>query len=202
MRRKRVGLLALPLVGLLIWQPWVAHPTTETVKASKPISRPMTVDELLRTSPLSVNAPKPISRPMPVACFASAEPSEGVYEDRSHSPHVAQFTIRTALGADYFVKLEDPATGYTEMTFYIRGGSTITESVPLGNFVLKYAAGRQWCGEDDLFGSDTVLKQADDTFLFERSTTPSGYSISYWTVELIRQKGGNLSTHSIPRSKF
>ena len=139
---------------------------------------------------------------MPVACFASAEPSEGVYEDRSHSPHVAQFTIRTASGADYFVKLENKATGYTEMTFYDRSGSIIAEAVPLGNFVLKYAAGRPWCGEDELFGSDTVLKEADKTFLFERRPTPSGYSISNWTVELILQRDGNLTTHSISRSEF
>jgi hypothetical protein len=202
-RRKRVGLLALSLmIGLFVWQPWVAHPTTETAKTSKPTSRTMTVDELLRTSPLSVNASKPISRPTPVACFALAEPQDGVYKDRNHSPHVAQFTIRTASGADYFVKLEDAAAGYTEMTFYIRGGSRITEAVPLGNFILKYAAGRPWCGEDELFGPDTVSKQADETFLFESRPTAGGYSISNWTVELILQRDGNLTTHSISRSKF
>jgi hypothetical protein len=166
------------MIGLLVWQPWVTNPTTKVVEASKP--------------------PHP---PKPIACFAD-EPPQGVYEDKSRSPHVGQFTIRTARGADYFVKLEDAATSYTAMTFYIRGASSITESVPLGNFILKYASGRPWCGEDELFGSDTILKQADDTFLFARTPTPSGYSISHWTVELIRQKGGNLSTHSISRDEF
>jgi hypothetical protein len=166
------------MIGMFVWQPWVAHPTTKVVRGSKPVNPPM-----------------------PEACFED-EPPQGVYEDRSQSPHIAQFTIRTARGADYFVKLEDAASRYTVMKFYIRGGSSITESIPLGNFVLKYAAGRPWCGEDKLFGAETALKQADETFLFETTPTPSGYSISNWTVELILQRGGNLTTHSIPRSSF
>jgi hypothetical protein len=117
-------------------------------------------------------------------------------------PHDARFTIRTAPGANYFAKLVDAASGLTDMMFYIRGGSSITKAVPLGNYVLKYASGNSWCNEDDLFGSDTSTNQADDTFLFERRTTEYGYSTSHWTVELIRQRGGNLRTRSIPRSLF
>jgi len=107
---------------------------------------------------------------------------------------VAPFTIKTASGSDYFVKLEDASTGAPIRAFYVRGGSTVTNQVPLGTFNLKYATGNLWCDEAQLFGPGTTTKEADHTYAFNE--------LSHWTVELILQPGGNLRTHSIPRSKF
>ena len=106
---------------------------------------------------------------------------------------IAEFTIRTAAGSNYFIKLEDlserPARAY-----FLRGGSTRSFAVPLGTFALKYATGQSWCSEDELFGESTATNQADDTFTFNDDT--------HWTVELILQRHGNLGTRSIPRSQF
>jgi len=126
---------------------------------------------------------------------------QGVYRWYTADEDVASFTIKTEVGSDYFVKLED-LSGQPVRSFFVYGGSTFTTNVPLGTFVLKYATGKSWCNERDLFGPSTSKSQADDTFAVERKNTPDGYTLSRWTVELIRQPHGNLRTHSIARSKF
>lgn len=96
------------------------------------------------------------------------------------------------------MKLEDE-NGRPVRTFFVNGGSSTSNLVPLGTFKLKYASGLSWCNEQDLFGSDTSTNEADDTFTFDQQP---GYTPTQWTVELIRQPGGNLRTHAIPRSQF
>lgn len=136
-------------------------------------------------------------------CAGRPQPREGVY--RWYGPmwgqDVAEFTLKTASGSNYFVKLEDEF-GRPVRAYFVRGGSTISNLVPLGTFTLKYASGQWWCGEQELFGVDTSTNEADDTFSFERNDAPDGYTLSQWTVELISRPGGNLRTHAIPRNRF
>lgn len=138
----------------------------------------------------------------PPACTAHESPRQGVYRWYAATDDVATFTIKTASGSDYFVKLEDALTKEPVMSFFVYGGSTLASNVPLGTFVLKYASGQSWCNETYLFGADTATNQADDTFTFELQPTGDGYTLSHWIVELIRQPGGNLRTRAIPRSQF
>jgi hypothetical protein len=159
-----------------------------------PIGLLLLVPIIVFLSWVTLIRPAPTNAPTAPECVAIDRPPQGVYRDHSFAPRVAPFTISTAAGSDYLVKLEDETNGILGMSFYVRGGSSITETVPLGNFILKYAAGRSWCGERDLFGPDTATKQADDLFSVDQST--------HWTIELILQPGGNLKTHSIPRSRF
>jgi hypothetical protein len=181
--RREVGLAALAvLVLLLAWQPW--EPGTLASKAPRKSLAPTSSQD--RVS----------------ACSTMPQPSQGIYKNYDGSPHVARFTIRTSVGSSYFVKLEDAASRRPVMTFFVNGGGSITEYVPLGNFILKYATGQSWCGDSDLFGDDTTTNTADDDFLFERHDTGDGYSTSVWTVELIRQPGGNLRTHRISKNEF
>lgn len=143
----------------------------------------------------------PASIKTPDQCAGHPQPREGIYKwyGPAWGPDVAGFTIKTAPGSNYFVKLEDELH-HPVRAYFVKGGSTVFYRVPLGTFTLKYASGEAWCRV--LFGADTSANVADDTFTFERATTADGYSISDWTVELIRQRGGNLRTHSIPRDQF
>jgi hypothetical protein len=129
------------------------------------------------------------------SCAGSAQPSEGIY--RWYGPmwgaDIAELTIATARGSNYFIKLED-MSGRPVRAYFMRGGSTRSYPVPLGTFALKYATGQSWCGEDELFGDSTATSKAEDTFTFHDDT--------HWTVELILQPHGNLGTRSIPRSQF
>ena len=134
------------------------------------------------------------------ACAGQAQPRQGIYKwyGRAWGDDVADFTITTAAGSNYFIKLED-LSGRPARAFFVNGGSSISNKVPLGTFVLKYASGNSWCNERDLFGADTATNAADETFTFDQQPR---YTPTHWTVELIRQPGGNLRTHAIPRSKF
>ena len=48
--------------------------------------------------------------------------------------------------------------------------------------------------ESELFGPDTLLQETNKSFNFT--------SGDEWTIELIRQRGGNLTTKYIPRTNF
>lgn len=141
------------------------------------------------------------------ACIGRPQPRQGIYKwyGRAWGDDIANFTIKTAAGSNYFVKLVD-LSGRPARSYFVHGGSTISYKVPLGTFVLKYASGRSWCSEAELFGPDTATYQADTFFYFDRQVTEDATGIttstSDITVELILQRGGNLRTHAIPRSQF
>jgi hypothetical protein len=136
-------------------------------------------------------------------CSGRSQPSQGLYRSYYYSSNaLAPLTIRTATGSNYFVKLEDATTGMPVMSFFIYGGTTLNAEVPLGSFVLKYATGKSWCSDDNLFGQDTTTNKAAYVFTFKQEFTVDGYTLSHHTVELIQQKQGNLRTHTIPRNQF
>jgi hypothetical protein len=128
-------------------------------------------------------------------CVEQPSPRQGVYQNYDRSPRLIKFTIKTASGSNYFVKLAEAGSNLPVMTFFVNGGSSITEYVPLGNFILKYTTGRSWCGDNDIFGTDADTFEANEEFLFDENSPG-------WIVELIYQPGGNLQTHRIPRSEF
>lgn len=111
---------------------------------------------------------------------------------------MAPFSIKTSGVENHFVKLEDIKTNKTIMAMFIRSGNTVETTVPLGTYKLKYAAGSNWYGEKELFGSDTVCSVANETFTFE----VQGNQIVGNTVELILQSKGNLHTTDISISAF
>lgn len=140
------------------------------------------------------NARSPTATASAPAC-SGEQPRPGVF--RWYGPQwgrdIAQLTISTPVGSAFFIKLVDEA-GQTARSYFMRGGTQMTYSVPLGTYKLRYASGPVWCGEDHLFGDDTATTEAADTFRFDDNT--------HWTVELILQPHGNLRTHAIPRSQF
>jgi hypothetical protein len=129
----------------------------------------------------------------PPSC-SMPSPAHGVYRRYTASPLLAQLTIRTGVGENYFAKLVDAFDGTPKMEFFIHGGSVLVASVPVGTFTVKYADGLVWCGEQELFGPDTLVQETQKTFDFDPGEE--------WTIDLIRQHGGNLRTRYIPRSQF
>lgn len=124
----------------------------------------------------------------------------GLMWNHTGRPGLAPLEIRTQPGADYFVKLVDRATGRDALGIYVRGGRPIEVEVPLGDYILKYASGQIWQGEELLFGPEpqTTYSMAENVFSF----TDEGSYYSGYTVELILQTSGNLSTRDIPASQF
>jgi hypothetical protein len=140
-------------------------------------------------------------------CTAQTQPHEGIF--RWYGPYwgqdIADLTITTSSGSNYFIKLVD-GYGRTARSYFLHGGSMGQFPVPLGTYTLKYATGTSWCSEEEYFGADTVFNEADKLLDFDQTvrqdtdgTTTSASSI---TVELIRQSNGNLPTHRISKADF
>lgn len=111
---------------------------------------------------------------------------------------LAPFSIDTAAGINYFIKLVDRATGAQVMTLFVRGGQRVKTNVPLGNYELRFASGTDWYGEEYLFGTGTVCAKADQEFRFYQDDT----RIMGHTLSLIKQADGNLRTRRITPTEF
>jgi len=131
---------------------------------------------------------------------AQALPSNGTWWKGSDAEHIAPFRIETSLGGryHYYVKLYDIDTERTVLAVFVRGGRTAEVKVPLGTFGLKYATGMTWYGREYLFGPDTDYNKASQSFNFYST----GYQVSGYTVQLYRQRDGNLHTYDIDKDEF
>lgn len=134
--------------------------------------------------------------PLPPAVFQQP----GVVWNLTQRHAEAPFKVITTAGADYFIKLVDAGTGVEAMALYARGGVPLSVDVPLGRYRLKYAYGRVWRSERHLFGpgQHTQFSQTDKVLEFRQS---GGY-VNGYTIELIRQAGGNMRTFDIERGQF
>ena len=74
----------------------------------------------------------------------------------------------------------------------------MTTKVPLGSYGIKYAAGQNWKGDQQLFGEETQFFEAEKRFDFVKE----GNQIQGFRIELILQAGGNLSTRQIPKANW
>jgi hypothetical protein len=120
------------------------------------------------------------------------------YTDNAYIGGVAPLTIKVQNSAHYWVKIDNAYTGEHLVSHFIRSGDTLSVNLPLGNYTIKYAYGQQWYGEEYLFGGSTGYAQADKVFNFQSN----GNRYNGYTVELITQPYGNLSTSNINKSNF
>lgn len=111
---------------------------------------------------------------------------------------VAPLEIVTSQGLNYFVKVVDWKTKEQILTAFVRGGDYFETHLPIGSYEIRYASGDSWFGPVFDFGEGAVYAKCDDRFDFTR--TISGYN--GYTVELIRQVGGNLETLPIGDGDF
>ncbi|MFV0386254.1 hypothetical protein [Paracoccus sp. (in: a-proteobacteria)] len=93
-------------------------------------------------------------------------PRAGILWNRSGLPATMPLQVRTMPGKDYVVFLTEPATGTPVMAGYIRGGEHFRLLVPPGSWLLRFAFGRTWQGEDRLFGDLTDWFQMDEPLEF------------------------------------
>ena len=184
----------LLLVGLVGGGLWLYLDATDGVMPGRPEPTPQVQTY---TPPASTRVAGPAPQSLPPAV---ARPSPGVMWNWTGRPPQAPLEIVTSAGSDYYLKLVDSVTGDEAMGIYVYGGRRIEVDVPLGRYRIRYAAGQTWRGQSNLFGPNglTTYSEAQSVLNFEIS---GGY-INGYTVELINQIGGNLSTRSIGASQF
>jgi len=157
------------------------------------------ISEEMNSTP-SRSMPRP---PLPSTATQRAEvlpppvfQAPGIIWNRTGLNGSAPFQITTSSGADYFIKLVDYQTGTDAVGIFVKGGQTLEVQIPPGTYRMRYASGQTWRGTSHLFGpgQHTSYSQSSSRFEFTRY---DGY-----TVELIRQTGGNMPTSSISPSQF
>lgn len=125
-------------------------------------------------------------------------PPNGEIHTYTSREGVAPFEIKSAYGGSYLVKLADASTGQPVVSVFVRGGNTVNLDVPLGTYVVKYAAGDKWYGYKHLFGPTTGYSKADETFTFRYN----GNQVSGYTITLYKVRNGNLRTETISANEF
>lgn len=125
--------------------------------------------------------------------------SQGVQDVYTLDERIAPLSIVTPSGSyNYYVKLVDAATNAPVLTAYIQAGNTLEMEVPLGTFRVRYATGEIWYGPELKFGEQTAYAEADATLEFKVTDD----KVSGYTIELIRQEGGNLETNTLSEGQF
>jgi hypothetical protein len=191
-----IWLTGAVFVGAAVWQPWrLMDPRLMPPGAAPIIAPPSTVPPNVTAHP---SAPTTEQNSATLNCSPKPTPPQGMYRLYNAGPPVAQLTVRTKPGANYLVKLQDAVSGSNVISFFVYGWRDLIGDVPLGNYTLHYAAGTIWCGDNELFGPDTVVSEAGQPFQFYQH----GRYIQDNTVELILPVGGNLEVHRIPRAQF
>lgn len=140
------------------------------------------------------------SRPNKPSTYASLPPvvyqSPGVMWNYTGMMGVATLRIITSPGADYYIKLVDYYSGADRVGIFVNGGQRLDVRVPPGSYKLRYAYGKSWRGQYALFGPGRNTNYQQSPTRFDFSTT-NGY-----TIELIKQAGGNMPTSSIGSNQF
>lgn len=167
--------------------PIVALAGLGLVVISPPAIPSIDFSNLASTAPSQSMTPKD-------ACANRPQPHQGTYARYTKHPDVAPLTLKTEAGSNYFVKIDDAASGRPILSLYVYGGSSFHTQVPRGAYILKYATGSYWCGDRELFGASTETSKADRIFQFDDDHE--------YTIELIARKNGNLPTKRISREAF
>jgi hypothetical protein len=125
-------------------------------------------------------------------------PTTGVLYRSAQTESYAPFEVKTRPGANYYIKVVSVGNDRTVLTAFIRGGEHFETTLPVGTYKVRYAAGEKWYGAMLDFGLSAVYSSCDDRFDFQR--TFDGYT--GYTLELILQHNGNLSTSRIEPNEF
>lgn len=175
------------LIAVITWPQWRGQVMTTTAATEMP-----TVQHGPLTGSSRGADPCIGTTPMPF-------PPHGTVTDFSGQRRVAPFEVVTRAGANYYGKLalfSNPKEPVIE--FFVVGGQPFKVAVPVGVYELRYAAGDTWFGKPAYFGPCGSFSKADRAFEF--SFTGDGYS--GFTVELILQRNGNLSSTSLQAADF
>jgi hypothetical protein len=102
------------------------------------------------------------------ALLASEQrPKPGLLWQTTGLPAVFPLVIKSRSGTDHYMTLHSPESGDAVLAAYVRGGEFFRVLVPPGTFVVRFARGQTWLGEEVLFGDATGWVFLEDTLTFE-----------------------------------
>ncbi len=126
------------------------------------------------------------------------KPANGYMKNYSNRKLVAPLIITAPVSQSVLVKIVDPYTLQPILSVFVRENNTARIYAPLGEYVLKYAMGKNWYGFDNLFGNETIYLMANEKMDFIRNQ--EGYIGR--KIILRPMLEGNLHTEEIPAKNF
>jgi hypothetical protein len=139
-----------------------------------------------------------VSTPAPFLEPELRLPPTGEIRSFSKRAKLAPFEIKSPIGMNYLIKLDDSQTGVPIQTIFIRGGTSVEIDVPLGTYTVKYASGDKWYGYKHLFGPDASYSKASTLFRFH---SEAGKYVGH-TITLYKVPNGNLHIANIKADEF
>lgn len=103
---------------------------------------------------------------MALPAWADDRPRAGLMWNRSGLPATLPLVVKTMPGQDHVVFLSPTDGGDPVMAGYIHGGTFFRLLVPPGTWRVRFAHGRDWQGEDTLFGPQTEWTEVERPMTF------------------------------------
>lgn len=156
--------------------PKPSHETTSTPETSKSYEKPSN-----ETSALVYTPPKKSSNETSAILYTPKETKKLAVQPEPLSGQIlkkntyisdiykSSITIKADDSSSVVVKLKDIYNN-TVLSFYVRAGKSAVVDVPQEKLQVYFASGKNWYGEDDLFGKDTVYSKDDDYLDFGEYT--------------------------------
>lgn len=156
--------------------PKPSHETTSTHETSKSFEKPSN-----ETSALVYTPPKKTSNETSAILYTPKETKKLAVQPEPLSGQIlkkntyisdtykSSITIKADDSSSVVVKLKDIYNN-TVLSFYVRAGKSAVVDVPQEKLQVYFASGKNWYGEDDLFGKDTVYSKDDDYLDFGEYT--------------------------------
>lgn len=127
--------------------------------------------------------------------WADDRPRAGLLFHRSGLPATLPLVVKTFAGKDYVIFLTSPDNGRAIMAGYIRGGQHFRLVVPPGRWRVRFAYGKDWQGEDALFGTGTKWANYDEVLEFRAGMR----NYRGHVITLIEENGRMIVVQADPR---
>ncbi|MCR5576307.1 MAG: hypothetical protein K6F56_04805 [Oscillospiraceae bacterium] len=126
------------------------------------------------------------------------EPASGTLLSAFARGSYSELTVQAG-DTPVLVKLENTDNHASYLLMYVRAGEKGSVKLQDGTYTVRYAAGPRWYGNEELFGSQTVYFEGDETLAFKTSDKKNPQRVS---LTLPETKDGKLSFSGIDPDDF
>ena len=113
---------------------------------------------------------------------------------KSKTSSKLKFVPQAGTQDNMIVKLEDWETGKVVCWFFVKEGKTFETPIPEGNYRFKIATGKNWYGEEHLFGREASYSSISNNVKIPTRTI--------YTLNLTPSVGGTLKDEEIEAANF
>jgi hypothetical protein len=191
------------LAGLALWI-WFLLPSSEP-------SREPDVEQQRALSDLAEQLPE--KNPRQATTLENRVPSNSppipmpptgvVYRAKRSKTTWPELRIRSGHRAgNFFVKVIELNSQREAARIFVRSGEAASTTLPPGKYVVRYANGAVWYGEEQLFGPRTAVAEGVDPIELRLIESADGFQLLGGELTLEKQVDGNFADRVIELEEF